>query len=75
MDKTTLDILTENSVSVKKQQYIIQDGKEYAIGMPWRRAYINSSQGRKQVNAEVAEPYKTAIFAIWGDEPTVAEEG
>lgn len=67
-------MLTHDSVSIKKQQYIVQNGREYAIGEPWRRAYVNSISGREQVENEVSEPYKTIIFMMWGDNPTVAEE-
>lgn len=74
IEKITLDMLTQDSVSVKKQQYIVQDGKKYAIGEPWRRAYVNSTSGRQQVQEEVAEPYKSVIFIIWGSNPTVNEE-
>lgn len=74
IEKITLDMLTRDSVSVKKQQYTIVDGKEYAIGEPWRRAYVNSISGRQQVENEVAEPYRTIIFLMWGDTPTVIEE-
>lgn len=70
----TLDMLTQDGVSLKKQQYTTVDGVEYPIGKPWRRAYANSVNGRAQVEAEVAEPYKTAIFAVWGDTPTAIEE-
>ncbi len=72
--KITLDTLTQDSVSIKKQQYTIIDGKEYAIGEPWRRAYVNSISGRQQVENEVEEPYKTMIFMMWGDTPTINEE-
>lgn len=72
-EKITLDMLTQDSVSLKKQQYATVDGKEYPIGEPWRRAYINSVQGRAQVQAEVQEPYKSAIMAVWGSNPTVTE--
>ena len=71
--KITLDMLTADSVSIKKQQYTVVDGKEYPIGEPWRRAYVNSIQGRVQVQAEVPEPYQSAIFAVWGNAPTVTE--
>jgi hypothetical protein len=74
IEKIVLDMLTQYSVSVKKQQYIIQDDKEYAVGDPWRRAYVNSTQGRKQVENEVPEPYKSVILLMWGSEPTVTEE-
>jgi hypothetical protein len=73
IEKITLDILNADSVSVKKQNYAVVDGKEYSIGEPWRRAYVNSTQGRAQVQAEVPEPYRSAIFAVWGDTPTVSD--
>jgi len=73
IEKITLDMLTQDSVSLKRQQYIVQDGKEYAVGEPWRRAYINSVNGRRQVENEVPEPYKSAILSIWGDSQTVDE--
>lgn len=73
VEKITLDMLTQDSVSLKKQQYAVVNGKEYPIGEPWRRAYINSVQGRAQVQAEVPEPYKSAIMAVWGNAPTVTE--
>jgi hypothetical protein len=74
IEKITLDMLTQDSVSLKKQQYATVDGKEYPIGDPWRRAYINSVKGRAQVQAEVPEPYQSAIFAVWGNAPTVTEQ-
>ena len=74
IEKITLDMLTQDSVSLKKQQYATVDGKEYPIGEPWRRAYINSVQGRIQVQSEVTEPYQSAIFAVWGNAPTVTEQ-
>lgn len=66
-------MLTADSVSIKKQQYTAVEGVEYAIGEPWRRAYVNSVSGREQVENEVAEPYKTIIFMMWGSEPTISE--
>jgi len=48
-------------------------GQECAIGEPWRRAYVNSNSGRWKVQEEVPEPYKSVIFLMWGNEPTVEE--
>ena len=72
-EKIILDMLTQDSVSVIKQKCVLVDGEEYHIDAPWRRAYVNSAQGRAQVQAEVPEPYRSAIFAVWGDTPTVTE--
>lgn len=74
IEKITLDMLTKDTVSVKKQEYTVADGKEYAISEPWRRAYTNSNQGRQQVENEIPDPYKSVIFIIWGNEPTMVEE-
>jgi len=73
IEKIYLDILTQDSVSLRKQNFAVIDGKEYPIGEPWRRAYVNSVQGREQVNQEVAEPYRSVIMLMWGDSPTVTE--
>lgn len=73
IEKLTLDMLTADSVSVKKQQYTVINNTEYAIGEPWRRAYVNSTQGREQVRGEMPEPYLSAIMAVWGNTPTVTE--
>ena len=73
IEKIILDMLTQDGVSVKKQQYIVQSGKEYPIGEPWRRAYINSVNGRKQVEDEIIDPYKSVIFMMWGNESTIED--
>ena len=71
-EKITLDMFNQDSVSVKKQQYVTgMDGEQYPTGEPWRRAYVNSIQGRIDMQNEVAEPYKTAIMTVWGSTPTV----
>ena len=73
IEKTYIDVLTSDSVSVRKQKFVDVDGTEYPIGEPWRRAYVNSAAGRAALEAEVPEPYRAAIFAVWGNEPTVSE--
>lgn len=72
--KYTLDMLNENNVSVKTQNFITQDGIEYTIGQPHRKSYINSTRGRAEVEAELPQEQQNAIFAIWGTEPTIIEE-
>lgn len=73
IEKITLDMLTQDGVSVKKQQYIVQDSIEYAIGQPYRKAYVNSTKGREEAENELPIEQQTAIFAIWGDAPTIDE--
>ena len=74
IEKITLDMLNEKSVSVKKQKYVTIDGQEYLVGDPWRRAYVNNEDGRQQIQNELEEPYLSAVMAVWGEQPTVIEE-
>lgn len=71
--KYTLDILTQDSVSVRTQSYTVIDGNEYSIGTPHRKAYANSTSGRQEVINELPQSQQNAIFAVWGDAPTVDE--
>ena len=73
IEKVTLDMLTLDFVSIKKQQYIESAGIEYVVGEPHRCAYINSERGRAELLATVPEPYLSAVMTIWGDVPTVTE--
>lgn len=74
IEKYTLDNLTQDSVSVKKQTYMDYMGQIYPIGEPWRRAYVNTEQGRQQIIDELPQAQVNAIMAVWGDAPTVEEE-
>lgn len=74
IEKYTLDMLTQDSVSVSKQTYIEYMGQTYPIGELWRRAYVNSVRGRQKVVDELPQAQVNAIMAVWGDEPTVVEE-
>lgn len=73
IEKITLDMLTQDSVSVKTQQVITQDETEYDIGLPHRKSYVNSINGRKEVENEIIEPYKSVIMLMWGDTPLIVE--
>ncbi len=74
IEKIMIDKLTETSVSIKKQLYIEQDGMEYAAGPPHRCAYVNSVRGRGEIAAALAEPYLSAVLAVWWEETTVPDE-
>ena len=71
--KYTLDMLTQEGVSVKTQQFATVEEVEYPIGQPHRKAYVNSIRGREEVIAELPIQQQNAIFAVWGDTPTVDE--
>ena len=48
----SLDELNKNSVSVATRKYIEEDGVKYFVGDIHRRAYVNSEDGRKEINEE-----------------------
>ena len=73
-NKISLDVLNENSVTVKTQQYIEVDGKALHVGELHAKAYINSERGRAELAEDVPEPYLSAVLAVWGEEPKVKEE-
>jgi hypothetical protein len=71
IEKISLDMLTQDGVSLKKQNYVDIDGELQPVGQPWRRAYVNSERDRVKAATEIPEPYKSAVFAVWGENPTV----
>lgn len=71
--KITLDMLTTDSVSVLKQQYITVDGTDIRVGENVRNAYMNTQTEREQLKAKLPEEYYNAVIAVWGDTPTIAE--
>lgn len=68
--KTALDMLTVKSVSVKTQKFYGDD----ALGLPSRKAYINSPKGRQAVIDELSAEDQNCIFAKWGDAATESDE-
>jgi hypothetical protein len=73
-EEITLQDLDRDKVNVMRQKYIELEGTSYPIGDIFRRSYANSANGRKQVQEEIAEPYLSAVMAVWGEEPTVFPE-
>ena len=71
IEKYTLDMLGANSVSLLYQKFTEQ-GEQ--VGQNHRKSYSNSEQGRVKAEDEIPEPYKSAVFAVWGSEPTVFPE-
>lgn len=71
--KITLDMLTTDSVSVLKQQYITIDGADVKVGENVRNAYMNTQTERELLKSELPEEYYNAVIAVWGDTPIVAE--
>ena len=72
-EKIILDMLTNDSVSVLKQQYITVDGTDIRVGENVRNAYMNTQTEREQLKEILPEEYYNAVMAVWGDTPTIAE--
>ena len=65
--KITLDMLTEDSVSVLTQRFLInEDGTEEQIGQDHRKAY--SIEELEDLKNELPEPYLTSVLGVWGQE-------
>lgn len=71
IEKIILDMLTQDSVSVIRQNYIDYSGQLYPIGQPHRKAYVNDANGRIEVQNEIPIVQQNAIFAVWGETPTL----
>jgi len=71
--KTTIDMLTQDNVSIKKQNYVVQEGEEYAIGDTWRKAYANTLKGRIALQEEMSVAIVGEVYIVWGNIPTMEE--
>ena len=72
-EKITLDMLTKDSVSVLRQQFLNYNGTEMQVGENVRNAYMNSKSGREQLKTVLSDEYYNAVMAVWGNAPTVDE--
>lgn len=72
-EKITLDMLTKESVSVLRQQFLNFNGEEMQVGGNIRNAYMNSKSGREQLRAVLSDEYYNAVMAVWGSSPTVTD--
>ena len=70
-EKITLDMLTQTSVSVLRQNYIELNGVETQVGGNIRNAYENDETGREILKNTLPEEYYNAVMSVWGDTPTV----
>lgn len=70
----SIDRLNPDSVTIKTQRYIEENGAETNIGEVHAKAYMNSKKEREELIAEVPEPYLSGVLIVWGDVPTVFEE-
>lgn len=72
-NEITLDMLTENTVSVLTRTYADVNGIKTQIGSNTRKAYGNSAYGRNMLASEVPEPFLSTVLTLWGPEPTLMD--
>ena len=72
-EKITLDMLTSDSVSVLKQQYITVDGTDIRVGENVRNAYMNTQTERNLLKDILPKEFFDAVMTVWGNAPTIAE--
>ena len=64
-EKITLDMLTKDSVSVLRQQFLNFNGEEMQVGGNIRNAYMNDESGREQLRKVLSDDYFNAVMAVW----------
>lgn len=64
-EKITLDMLTKDSVSVLRQQFLTFNGEEMQVGRNIRNAYMNDESGREQLRKVLSDEYFNAVMAVW----------
>lgn len=72
-EKITLDMLTKDSVSILRQQFVNLNGQLTQVGQNIRNAYMNNPSGRTTITEILPEEYSNAILAVWGDSATVED--
>lgn len=72
-EKITLDMLTKDSVSVLRQQFINYGGVDMQVGENIRNAYSNNEDDRALLKNILSEEYYNAVMAVWGENPTIDE--
>lgn len=64
-EKITLDMLTKDSVSVLRQQFLTFNSEEMQVGGNIRNAYMNDESGREQIRKVLSDEYFNAVMAVW----------
>ena len=64
-EKITLDMLTKDSVSVLRQQFLTFNGEEMQVGGNIRNEYMNDESGIEQLRKVLSDEYYNAVMAVW----------
>lgn len=64
-EKITLDMLTKESVSVLRQQFLNYNGVDMQVGENIRNAYSNNEDDRSSLKSILSDEYYNAVMAVW----------
>lgn len=64
-EKITLDMLTKESVSVLRQQFLNYNGVDMQVGENIRNAYSNNEYDRASLKSILSDEYYNAVMAVW----------
>lgn len=67
-ERVTLDMLTPESVSVLKQQFITVNGIEMQVGSNERNSFSNTKEDREVLKNVLSDEYYAAVIAMWGED-------
>nr|DAE95963.1 MAG TPA: hypothetical protein [Caudoviricetes sp.] len=67
-ERVTLDMLTPESVSVLKQQFITVNGVEMQVGSNERNSFSNTKEDREVLKNVLSDEYYAAVIAMWGED-------
>lgn len=64
-ERTSLDMLSVDSVSIVKQKYYVEGVNEYKVGNEFRVALSNTEEGRNDLQVFIGEPYISTVLSLW----------
>ena len=64
-EKITLDMLTKESVSVLRQQFLNYNGVDMQVGENISNAYSNNEDDRASLKSILSDEYYNAVMAVW----------
>lgn len=64
-EKITLDMLTKESVSVLRQQFLNYNGVDMQVGENIRNTYSNNEDDRASLKSILSDEYYNAVMAVW----------
>lgn len=72
IEKITLDMLSEDSVSVLRQKFEVQEDETLLqIGDNVRNAFMNTADNREYLQENLPTDKWNELIMVWGDTPTV----